>query len=194
MKTEIGLTTAFVIGLIFKFSHLPGGNMLIVISMGAMAMLYFPLAFYFFSDKNIKTQNLALSIISGLLLSTVPLALLFKLLYWPGATVYSYTSVIGSIISIITVLALRKGSADNLKNYYKNMLTRTSILTAVSLIFLFILTTKTLVFLQYGQDPELARLKYQHFTNPDNQQYADELETYEITKAVEPVTDKNTNP
>jgi Na+(H+)/acetate symporter ActP len=165
MKTEIGLTGVFLTGLILKFVQIPGGEFLLIISLGVLAMIYFPAAFYFFCDKKIKQQNLAFTIISGLFLSVIPIGVLFKLQYWQGASLYLLIGIIITPILLFVSYLLLVKSEENLKNYYKNMIVRTSILGFISLL-LFSIPTETLLKFQYWNDPEVARLKSQQYSNP----------------------------
>lgn len=170
MKTEKALTIVFLIGLLFKFLHWPGTGPLLVISLSTITMLYFPAAFYFFCDQVIKRQNLLLSIVSGLFLSLIPLGILFKIMYWPGGQFYLLIGTVTAPIILAIIYFLKSKTADDLKTYYKNMFLRTSILTALTIVF-YLTPTSTLIKIQYWDDPELARLKTLHYTNPDNEEY-----------------------
>src|ERR1700751_1113349 len=98
MKTEKTIGIIFLAGLILKVLHLPLGSVTVVLALGALGVLYFPAAFYFFCDKTIEKQNLGLSIVAGLLLAMVPVGILFKLQYWPGAQVYLLAGAIAAPI------------------------------------------------------------------------------------------------
>lgn len=119
MRTEIGLFIAFLIGLVFRFLHWPGSGVIIVISLSSISLVYFPGAFYFFSDKVLKRQNLILSIISGLFLATIPMGMLFKLQYWPGANRYLLAGAVSAPIILGVTLFLKAKAGDKLKYYYK---------------------------------------------------------------------------
>jgi len=177
MRTEKALTIVFLIGLSFKLLHWPGAGPLIVISLSTIAMLYFPAAFYFFCDKVIKRQNLALSIVSGLFLSLIPVGILFKIMYWPGGQVYLLIGIVTAPIILAIIFFLKSKTVDDLKTYYRNMFLRTSILTALTIIF-YLTSTSTLLKVQYWDDPELARLKTLHYTNPDNEEYKKQHDEY----------------
>ena len=84
MRTERVLALTALAGLIIKFLHYPGGMQLILLSMGALSMVYFYFAFYFFSEKKIANQNIALTIPSGIAFAIIVIGILFKLQYWPG--------------------------------------------------------------------------------------------------------------
>lgn len=177
MRTEKGLAIAFLVGLLFKYLHWPGGGLILVISLSTIAMLYCPGAFYFFSDKAIKKQNLALSIISGFFLATIPIGVLFKLQYWPGAQVNLLVGTVAAPIILGVTLFLKSKAADDLKTYYKNMTIRTVILTTLT-VLLYMTPTSTLLKMQYWDDPELARLKTLHYTHPENEEYRRQHDEY----------------
>lgn len=170
MRTEKTLTIIFLVGLIFKLLHWPEAGIILVISLSTIAMLYFPGAFYFFCDKVIKRQNLALSIVSGLFLSLIPLGILFKIMYWPGGHLYLLIGTVTAPIILIVVYFLKSKTTDDLATYYKNMFVRTTVLTVLTISF-YLIPTATLLKIQYWDDQELARLKTLHYTNPDNEEY-----------------------
>lgn len=177
MKTEKSFTVVFLIGLIFKFLHFPGGAVLLIISLTIIAMLYFPMAFYFFSDRELKRQNLALSIVSGFFLSLVPIGIMFKLQYWPGAQLNLLIGTFSALIILAITYFLKSKSSDDLKTYYKNLFLRTTVLLTLGII-LCLTPTSTLLKIQYHDDSELARLKIQSYTNPDNQEFREQLDDY----------------
>ncbi|MBL0262286.1 MAG: hypothetical protein IPQ05_00135 [Leptospiraceae bacterium] len=177
MRTEKTLTIIFIVGLLLKLLHWPGAGPLLVISLSTIAMLYFPAAFYFFYDKVIKQQNLALSIVSGLFLSLIPLGILFKIMYWPGGQIYLLVGTVTAPIILAIIYFLKSKTGENLKTYYRNMFLRTSILTALTIIF-YLTPTSTILKVQYWDDPELARLKTLHYTNPDNEEYKKQHDEY----------------
>lgn len=66
MRTEKTFALILLASLILRVFGIPGASMLIVFASLALTLLYFPGAFYFFSDRGIKNQNIALSISSGI--------------------------------------------------------------------------------------------------------------------------------
>ncbi|MBL0072424.1 MAG: hypothetical protein IPP34_11710 [Bacteroidetes bacterium] len=170
MKTEKVLIVLAIIGICFKFLHWEGGGLILILSLMALSVIYFPGGFYFFSDKSVKRQNIPLSIISGFFLAIAPVGVLFKFQYWEGKTVMLLVSVISSIIIFSIALILKSKATDELKVYYKNMLLRTAIITVVT-IMVSLVPSETLIKIQYSDDPELARLKTLHYLNPDNEEY-----------------------
>ena len=182
MRTEKVIACLFVIGLLFKFVlHFPGGGVILVVSLMLLSLVYCPLAFYFFSDKEIKKQNLALSIVAGMFLGLVPMGILFKIMYWTGADRYLFICSITVPIILGAIYYLKNKASVELATYYKNMLMRTFVLAFVTAVF-YLTSTETLIHIQEGKDPELARLKTLSYTNPQNEEYAKQLEDYEMKK------------
>jgi glucose uptake protein GlcU len=136
MKTEKIAFIVFIAGFLLKILHLPGSGLVLIFSLMTLGIIYFPTCFYFFCDKSIKNQNLALSIISGLFFSLIPIGILFKLLKWPGeGKLYLLIGAVTlPVIFIITIL-LKNKSSENLKVYYKNMIMRIVILTVLTVVF-----------------------------------------------------------
>jgi glucose uptake protein GlcU len=160
--------------------HWPGAGELLIISLFAMTLLYFPLAFYFFCDKSIKRQNLAVSIISGFILAIAPVNILNKLMYWSTETGQLRLLIAVGAVSILlfVILYLKStSSSDELKIYYKNLFQRTLVICIATVIF-YLIPTPTLIKIQYRDDPELARLKTLYYMHPDNAQYRKQYDDY----------------
>ncbi len=164
-------------GFILKLLDVPGGGVLTVLSLSTLAILYFPLSFYFFSDKNVKTQNQPLSIISGFFLSLVPIGIMFKLQYWPGYEANLIVAFISATILTGVGYFLKQKAPEELKTYYKQFLSRVIILAFLSGAF-FLTPMRTLIKIQSWRDPEFSRLSLQAFDNPQNEEYRKELNDY----------------
>ena len=177
MKTEKVMTSIFLLAFIAKLFDLPGLSILLILSLGIISILYFPLAFYFFSDKSLNRQNIALSIVGGMVLAIIPMGILFKIMFWPGAQVELASSLILTpILLVITILLSRKNN-EELKVYYKNYLTRIIFWLTLCVAFYFV-SNSTLIKIQNNNDPELVRLKIQSFENPGNMEYYNALQNY----------------
>jgi hypothetical protein len=136
MKTEKIAFFVFISGLLLKILHLPGSGIILILSLMTLGIIYFPTSFYFFSDKSIKNQNLALSIISGLFFSLIPIGILFKILKWPGeGKLYLLIGSVTLPILLLVIILLRNKSSENLKVYFRNMIIRTVILTILTVVF-----------------------------------------------------------
>ena len=107
--------------------------MILTVSLSTLAVLYFPLSFYFFSGKTLKDQNLLLSIAAGWFLSVVPVGVMFKLRHLPGSQLYLLVGLIGAVIFLLITWLLRS-KQEHLLNYYNQMLIRTGVLGALALL------------------------------------------------------------
>ena len=177
MKTEKTFIFIFLFALVLKFFNVPGASVLLIVTTPVLYLLYFPFGFYFFCDKILTQQNLVLSIMGGMFLSIAPMAILFKLLFWPGAGIQLMAAVIFLPVLLIIIILLSRGPRLDLKIYFKNYITRTVFWLIMSLVFYFT-SNATLIKIQHRNDPELARLKIQSYANPDNEAYSDSLDEY----------------
>ena len=177
MKTEKTVISIFLLSLILKWSNIPGSSLLLILSLMVISILYLPLAFYFFSDKELKNQNIALSITGGIALSIMPVGLLFKFMYWPGAQVMLIGGIFFTVILLIVTFILSRQNNETLKTYYKNYFIRIIFWLSLGLILVFT-SKRTLIQIQHSDDSELVRLKIQSFENPDNEDYSNQLDNY----------------
>lgn len=190
MRTEKTFAVIFLVGLAFKLMHLLGADIIILVSLLTIAILYFPAAFYFFSDKVIKRQNLPLSVVSGLFLSIIPIGILFKVLFWRGAELILLMGSATAPIILVIVYFLKSKATEDLATYYKNMFVRTIVLTVLAISF-YLLPTTTQLKYHYWDDKELARLKILRYTNPENAEYKRQL--YEYIQKRDSLKFKNLN-
>jgi hypothetical protein len=167
MKTERVLGIVFLISIIGRFLNLfPGFSSLLLVSGLALGLLYFPMAFYFFSDKELKKQNLILSIVGGLAFSIACYGIVFKMMFWPGASIENLGSII-FLAGIMVVFFVVSGKAKpELNTYYKNYKTRLLFWMGMAVLFLFI-DAKTIVLIENRNHPEirdvrLRILEYNH--------------------------------
>lgn len=135
MKTEKILFAFSLCGILLKLFNVVGSSIISVFSLSLLALLYFPFGFYFFCDKNIKTQNIALSIVSGLLFSMVPIGILFKVQSWHDGYMYLVISIATTPIIFFISYYLKSKEIGELINYYHNMINRSLILTIISVFF-----------------------------------------------------------
>ncbi|MCW1148654.1 GldL-related protein [Flavobacterium lacisediminis] len=177
MKTEKALLIVFIISLIFKLMHWPGGGPLMVLSLTFLAFCYFPFGFYFFSDKTFKNQKIGVSILFGWLLSVAIIGIEFKLMFWPGSKVMLLVGCMSAAILLLAGFSLFKKSNEDLKNYYKNLLTRTVVIFVFATICL-ILPNSVLINHYYSNEPELRELYLKQQENPEDENIQMEIQAY----------------
>lgn len=181
MKTEFGLSITFILALLFKFFHLPGGSVLLVLSLLTLSLVYFPFAFYFMCNKTIKQQNIPFSVLTGMFFSVAVTGILFKIQYWPGSTILLGIAIVPVIVILIVSAILFRKSAQELIRYYRNMIIRAGIITFFTVLF-FVVSGNTLLKIQYRNDPEYVRLMIQRSSNPNNTEFEKQLEDYRHKK------------
>jgi Na+/proline symporter len=135
MKTERILIGIFVLALLLKLLHIPGSNIMLILSSGCMALLYLTGPFYLFRDRPGKEQNRLVSNIAGLCFPIMTIGILFRLMHWPGGKFYLLLGMISGLILLLLIYQLKSKSTENLVNYYKHMMFRTVILTVLAIIF-----------------------------------------------------------
>lgn len=135
MKTEKVIAVILVVGLILKFSHIPGGNILTILSLTTLSFLYFPLGFYFLSDKKIENKTAGFSVLSGLAISILVIGNLFKLMHWPGAMFMIIIGLLSCLpISIVSYLKFNKPQNSEHANYYRNIFIRVMVFMILGLL------------------------------------------------------------
>ena len=177
MKTEKIIAIFVLLGFVFKIFHVSGASVITIVSLSAMATIYFGGGFYFFCDKHIKNQNIAISIVTGVLLSIVLVGILFKLMIWPGSEFNLIIGIISLPILLIITFILKSRVKENLKMYYKNMLIRIFTWTILVYIFFFI-PNEAIINHHFKNDPERARLLNLTMSNPNNLEYQNQYNAY----------------
>jgi len=154
MKTELSLWSVVLCGLVMRVFNLSGNAEVLSIALMALSLLYLFGSFYFL--KADRQQNRMLSIFAGIVLSIVPVALLFKVLFWPGAYMISIFAFAGLLPAFITTVILNgMPKASDKKLYYRRMIWRLGIASVMALCLL-VVPTDVLIRFHYRSDPERA--------------------------------------
>lgn len=177
MKTEKTLTAIFLISVILKFIDLPGASLLLIFSLLFLSLLYFLFAFYFFPDKNLKQQNLGLSITGGIAISLLVIGILFKLMFWPGSSITLLAGILLTFIIGIIIFKFSGKTDESLKIYYKNFITRIVFWLGLALCFYYV-PGRQLLEIQYRNDPELLQLKINAYSDSGTAKDQEALDNY----------------
>ena len=177
MKTEKVLSVVFIIALIFKLLHWPGGSMLLILSLMGLSFCYFPLGFVFFKTKGMKSEKVGVSIVFGWLLTASIIGILFKLMYWPGSAVMLTVGTTTSIFLSIIAYVLFNKSEEKFKSYHKNLLIRTVVLGVMSFLLL-ITPTASIIRLMNSDYPILAELFIKQIENPEDEAINDKIQAH----------------
>jgi|GEM_PF-3160017 len=120
IKLEKGLIILLAISILAKIIPIPGSGPAITLTALVLSCLYLFFGFAVFakigfrkifkkdSYKQLKSWDIIISIITGIVFQTVVLGLIFKLQYWPGAHPMSRAGLMMMcIIIILSVFMLR---------------------------------------------------------------------------------------
>lgn len=161
-KFETIFLLAIVLGLLLKFTHLPGASILIVVCLSVLAVFYQYFSFAFLHKVPLKLafkkesyppqrgKTLPLSIFSGIALSVSAVALMFKLQHWPGANVLLMVGIFANALSFGFAAFLRNQNDLPMLN---KTLVRNGLVTAFCLVF-FIFGTAILLDFNYRNHPD----------------------------------------
>lgn len=153
MKTELILTLTFILSIILKLFHLPGGSLILIFSLITLGVIYFPFGFYFFQEGMMKKKHTILSILIGFFLTFLVLSILFKLQYWVGAKLFFNIGIFPNVLALLLVIYLTTKSKTHLKKFYTNMIIRLSFFLILS-ITLNSLSFENIRKIQYGNEYE----------------------------------------
>lgn len=175
-RLEKILALLIVIALAVKFALIPLGNTLLILTLSALAILYYPLAFALFNSISFKqifkkdsykgTSVLRIigSVGAGIIFSAVCIGILFKLQRWPESEYSLLVGLIGILIIFIVALIKYIGSRSV---FYLKIIYRTFIIGGLG-IGLFYLPEVTLVRFQYRNHPEYIKAYEQWNNNPED--------------------------
>lgn len=173
------LILLFCIAIVCRFINFPGSVVLITFLSICLCIGYLFFSWYLFKEKHTNEQNITVSIIAGLFLSTSLLGIVFKINIWPGSRVIQCPSlfVIGILIVTLAIMHIN----NNKKVYCLLMIKRCLFIGFMSLTFLYIPTYYLIKIIHRNNSTE-ARLLIQTFYNPENEEYQKEYHDYREKK------------
>ena len=135
-----------VISLILRFASLPGGSVLLTLSLSALACVYYFYAFTLFDQIEIKSifnsksrEGISAMIVfesklAGWGLAVVCIGILFKIMQFPGeAVMLSVGLIIIFAVGIIALIKYNRSKTD----FYKMILIRIAIIGGFGLLLFF---------------------------------------------------------
>lgn len=181
-RFELIIGLIAIVAIFLKIIHIPGNNILTVLSFGTLSIFYY-LSFAFFNNirlrdilksssyKGTNTKRIIGAVGLGFSLSAVIMGSLFKIQMWPGGSAQLITGLIvtGIILIIALIFYLR-----NKIEYYRRIFKRIAIIGGFGLL-LYFTPTNTLVDIYYGDNPEYAELYKKVLANPENQRLREQL-------------------
>ncbi|MDF2454077.1 MAG: hypothetical protein K0R51_70 [Cytophagaceae bacterium] len=175
MKVEKIILGVVALALVFKFMHFAGANMILVVSLSTLAMVYFGGGFWFAKGKD-EQKRTGLAVIAGMAFSITCMGILFRLLYWPGGKAMLMLPALALPI-LLAVIFYLKGKENQALETDKKLLIRVVVFAVLAISF-YTVSNRALLTIQYPNDPEVVRIKSNHFDHPENEAYTKEYEEY----------------
>lgn len=165
-----------IVSLIYKYLYGVGSSLLLLLSINILAVFYLYFSFALLNDiefrkifkkasypKNVR-KRLAISIFTGIAISTSLMGILFKIQDYPGADLLLLASLgFTMALSLITLYKNYKVDGD----FYFNVFIRVGI-TALIIISMFKIPEKALLEWQYPDSPEYIKAVIDVRNNPKN--------------------------
>lgn len=186
MKLEKIIIAIACISLIAWLNRLPYYSLFLIASLFTLTITYTGLGtmhFYYFKEE--FEDKKSYYTITGYLLCIVPFGIIFKLSFWPGATLINLIGTVSSSILLIILLILRAREIEDQKFRFESLLLRAILFLAVSILLSFA-SVSDLIKIQCRNDSELSRLKIKYFENindtKNKQEYFDYLRKKQAEK------------
>jgi hypothetical protein len=170
------------IGLALKLAHIPFAGPILTVALSSLAMAYTIGSFQRASLKEDEKPFTLLNIATGLILALTCIGILFRLMYWPFGQNHLTIACIGLPIIFGWLFHARKNVVypETARVYALKSLRVAVFFTLAAILYL--TPVKTQIEFEHPDDPEMARLKYKHITNPQNTTYKQEYLDYRNTK------------
>ena len=135
-KFEFLFFIIFLIGIFLKLATDLNANILIILSLNALAVLYFFSAFSVSDDKNAGRIELLINKLLSLSLSITTMGILFRLQHWPG---FSNMIIIGcvTLIILLPIILIIESKKADLVIFNHRRLLRVAVIIAFGLIINF---------------------------------------------------------
>lgn len=171
------------IGIGMDLFNMEGGIVIMLLGISLLTLLYLGLTWLLIRDSETRSSYPAISIPTGIVLSITCLAIVHKLLLWPGREEMLMIALIllAPLTIIILIIYRRKNASEGSAKACRKILQRLIpfFIVAGSLFFI---PDRSIIYFKYGKDPELARLLSRAVEHPDNEQYWRDLEDHQLNK------------
>ncbi|WP_425392188.1 hypothetical protein [Ekhidna sp.] len=178
-KIELIAAAITAIGILMMLLLMPGGSMILGISMTALAILYYPIGFFYFNSIPMreifkKESYKGITLVRGLgafgggmIFSILAIGSLFKLLQLPGSGLMLTVGLTAGVFYLIIILI--KYFSQGGSRFLKNMIVRSTIVIALSGVLMATPGT-TLVKVFFRDNPEYIKAYEKAAKNPENRQ------------------------
>ena len=177
-KAEIIIGILSLIGLALNILLVPGGNIVIILTMGMLSLLYGYFSFALFngikfraifkkeSYKGISTWRIVGAVGAGLALSMSVIGMLFKFQSWPGAVVELEFGLFW--LFIVTIIGTIKYLTTQ-SEYYTGILKRVALYGGIALL-LALMPKTAWVEIKYRNHPAYLQALKESINNPGNKE------------------------
>jgi len=169
-----------VAGILMKLFLIPGGDVVLAISLITLALVYYPFGFLYFNDvrlkrifdrrsyKGITVPRGVATFLGGLIFSVLATGVLFKLLLLPGDSQMITVGLMGAA-AFFVALTVRNLVMKKSSPLARRMMARTLLWSAVS-IGLLLTPSRTLVKIFYRDHPQYVEAFEKAIENPENEE------------------------
>lgn len=183
LKLEKILGIIVVIGLVLKFTLIPGGGILLTLSLMTLACLYYPLGFALLnrigfkqifkkeSYKGLSALRIIGAIGAGMAFSAICVGILFKLQLWAGANI-NLIAGLATLLIVLTIALIKYLKAKG--EFYIGILKRISIIGTLGLLFICI-SDLTITKIQFRNHPDYIKAYERHIDNPQDEELKQKL-------------------
>lgn len=144
-KAEIILWALILMGVALKAAHIPGGNILTILSLSAALFFYFIGSYFLFDPKvpivvndmtfyKPKAVRVAMALLTGYLMACAIIGLLFRIMHWPGAAAMLLIGLLGLVPMLVIAAVMYSKSRDD---FFRKLLFRVGGLTVLSVALFF---------------------------------------------------------
>jgi hypothetical protein len=133
-KIELIVGLIAILGIVLKLLHIPGSGVLTVLTLSTLSMFYYVFSFALFngirlrdifkkaSYKDTNAKRIIGAIGLGFALSAITIGGLFKLQFWPGATVQLMAGLVTTgLILLIAAIFYFRSKADYYTRVFKRI-------------------------------------------------------------------------
>ncbi len=182
-KLERILGTIAILSVILKLIHVPLSSMLLILSTGLLAVLYY-FSFALLNGirgrdiftgaayKQTTSTTIILGVVLGFALAPLILGVMFKLSFWPGSRLMLFAGLSAAALVLFLSFLLYKVEQ---KEFYSRVFRRLVIIGGISLA-IFLTPSKTLVDIMYRNHPAYSTAFKNVLSDPKNEEFQLELE------------------
>lgn len=175
-KAELILILIAILAVTLHLLNIGGGSFLTTIFSLILSLLYFPLGIFLFNDVKLSRIGKKESynglnvfkqvsfVLIGMALQVLVLAILFKVMFWPGANIMSVMGLVTIVpVFIISVIAFINGP----RKFFSKIVKRVIVYSGLAMLLAF-MPKYYFLDIKYREYPELAAVLKAYYEDPGN--------------------------